>query len=345
MKSPSDTTLYVPAINKGGGPNQKAINQISAFVEGIRLETDRKQDEGTSGPSSPATRNQPSGAHGSDFPVDHLNPDVERAIIQAEKFKVNSAPPKGNVQFNFTPSMVDNDDDFFHIMCHVDRALREKIGRGEFIDLEKLLPKEGGGQSGEGKRMELITKNGQTYFSPVQDKTTRISGLQKWEQAFRVYGAIYSQAQPHMATEVWQYLYVINHAANSFHWDNVAHYDFMFRQLMAMKPGRSWVKTYHQGWSLAMTDPINKSNSALQAGNSRTSPEGGRSWRDKCCWRYNRNKCGKPAASCDWDHHCTYCSGWNHDYHNCRKRLNKAGGTGSTQSGKNQGHGSQGHSK
>ena len=33
------------------------------------------------------------------------------------------------------------DDDFFHITCHIDKALREKIERGDFVELEKLIQK------------------------------------------------------------------------------------------------------------------------------------------------------------------------------------------------------------
>ena len=35
---------------------------------------------------------------------------------------------------------LDDDDDFFHVSCHIDGALRLKIERGEFVELEKLIP-------------------------------------------------------------------------------------------------------------------------------------------------------------------------------------------------------------
>ena len=52
-------------------------------------------------------------------------------------------------------------------------------------------------------------------------------------------------------------------------------------------------------------------------------------WHDYCCWKFNRNKCNK--KECHYDHHCTYCGGWNHGYYNCRKRLR--GSTGSDNAG------------
>ena len=103
---------------------------------------------------------------------------------------------------------------------------------------------------------------------------------------------------------------------------------------MAVKPNRSWAKTYVQGWNLAMTDPINRFNkSGNGSGNhfpGQGTSTGQQSWKDNCCWRYNRNKCKKTASDWDWDHRCTYCGGWNHSFVNCRKCQKKeAGGRGS----------------
>ena len=97
-----------------------------------------------------------------------------------------------------------------------------------------------------------------TFFAPIQDKNTKITGICKWEQAFRVYVVIYSKANPHHASEIWQYVYVINLVAALYSWDNVAFYDQTFRQLMSIKPMRSWSKMYVQGWNLAVTEPLSK---------------------------------------------------------------------------------------
>ena len=107
-------------------------------------------------------------------------------------------------------------------------------------------------------------------------------------------------------------------------------YDMTFRQLMSSKLLRNWSKTYVQGWNLAMTDPIGKARSFQDARNGNASnssvaqSNGSRrdSWKDRCCWKYNRNKCNR-GNSCDWDHRCTYCGGWYHSFVNCRKCLKK----------------------
>ena len=75
-----------------------------------------------------------------------------------------------------------------------------KIAKGEFVDLEKLLPRDkvsSGGNQGiahDENKVELVSSGGHTYFKPVCE--TQISGLRKWEQAFRVYAAIYTEANP-----------------------------------------------------------------------------------------------------------------------------------------------------
>ena len=112
----------------------------------------------------------------------------------------------------------------------------------------------------EEKRIELVSRGGATFFTPVQDRDCKINSIRKWEQAFRIYVAIYTRANPERATEIWQYVYVINTAAMSYHWNNVAFYDCTFRQLMAFKPWRSWAKTYTQDWNLAMRDPISRNS-------------------------------------------------------------------------------------
>ena len=45
-----------------------------------------------------------------------------------------------------------SDDDFFHLTCHIEPCLIHRIEKGEFVELEKLLPKERlGGKTDEGR--------------------------------------------------------------------------------------------------------------------------------------------------------------------------------------------------
>ena len=150
-----------------------------------------------------------------------------------------------------------SDDDFFHLTCHIDPTLQGKI------DLDKLLPK---GKAGTGStsssedRFGWIQRDGGMFLVTVSSKDSRITGVHKWEQAFRVYATIYCGANPYRSKEIWQYVSVINSAASAYSWENVAGYDYTFRHLMAFNPKRSWAIMYNQMWNLCMRDPLPRNN-------------------------------------------------------------------------------------
>ena len=85
---------------------------------------------------------------------------AESAILQAERYKARIQQPNRGKEINFNnplpnPSRakcyddevkamryLDNEDDeFFHTTCHIDESIREKIAKGKFIELEKLIQK------------------------------------------------------------------------------------------------------------------------------------------------------------------------------------------------------------
>ena len=79
-----------------------------------------------------------------------------------------------------------SDDDFFHLTCHIEPSLIHKIENGEFVELEKLLPKERlGGKTEEG-RLEWVHRDGGTYLVPAL-KDSKIGSFRRWEQAFQAY--------------------------------------------------------------------------------------------------------------------------------------------------------------
>ena len=129
-------------------------------------------------------------------------------IIEAEKFKANVSAPQGKPDIKnslgFTKAemefkrLFDTDDDFFHVMCHIDESLKAKIVKGEYVDLEHLIPR---GRADNFRltnenHMEWVNVNGHPYLVPVQDKDCKINSIQRWEQAFRIYAAIYTAAHP-----------------------------------------------------------------------------------------------------------------------------------------------------
>ena len=288
--------------------------------------------------------------------------DAERAtelLLQAEKFKLRNkfvtdeglGPIDSEILFlrNF-----DQDDEFFHVTSQIDPSLKAKIERGEFVDLERLLPRDrfSSGIRGDDlnkQLFQLISQGTNSYLSPPSEPKhgNRITNVKKWDQAFRVFGAIYTQANPIRSSEIWQYVYVIHTAAASNPWDNVAFYDITFRELMASKPWRSWGKTYTQGWNMAFNSGgvhggghyVNNHSNGSNSSNNSHKNGNGKDWRDDCCWRFNKSRCNRPSNECRYDHRCTYCAMWNsHGYQVCRKRLGRSNGNSNAGKGGNGGY-------
>ena len=123
--------------------------------------------------------------------------------------------------------------------------MQQKIEKGEDVDLEKLLPKEKGMHLyNDFEKMEWVSSDAGMYLVPAK-KPNRINSFRCWDQVFRIYATIYCGVNPARAKEVWQYISVINTATSVYIWDNVYHYDIVFRQLMEFNPNCSWAITYN----------------------------------------------------------------------------------------------------
>ena len=344
--------------------NNNMIEQISSFIDKMKVQSKRRDsDAGRSqhSRSRSVQRELLSEEDDDDEEVDdntqHEDHEkrakavADKVIIESERFKAGLIAPKGTgTEFNFQLPMrvdsqielmrkFDNDDDFFLVSCHIDPLVKQKVERGEFVDLEKLLPKDkaaGGFSMSDDSRIRLCQEEGETFLAPVKS-APKINSIKKWDSAFRIYTTIFAGANPERGTELLQYAHIIHTAAANYPWENVAFYDFTFRHLMASKPWRSWAKTYTQGWNLALNSlsvSRNTSNGASTSYSNNNNNQKTRSfqqkekdWRDKCCWRYGKNKCAKSAKECNYDHRCKFCGGWNHSYTDCKKRNPKQGGS------------------
>ena len=199
-------------ISQGGQMRQNVQNvdklkdaelmlEISDFVEQMRIQQEEIEQQGQNveeveQPNRPKLRMNVPG-------LEEAQKQMEHAIIETEKFKaaVEVLPGRKNsfdhsslmeneinagniIESSVTASSVRQvgsgltDDDFFHMTCHIDSALKSKIERGDFVDLDKLLPKDFGFQSKISKnqetKLEWIQSKGSTYLVPVS-KASRIN--------------------------------------------------------------------------------------------------------------------------------------------------------------------------
>ena len=296
------------------------IAHISNFVDSIQM-------EGEQGQVYPST--SPQSARQLDPQFEATKDRADKQLLESEKFEEAIQPP-GMAIANLTQR---SDNQFFHLTCHIEDALKGKIERGEYVDLEKLIPRDG---SRNDQRLKWVHRDGATFLGPVGQKETKISSVKKWDQAFRVYATFYCGANPNRAREIWQYVDVIHTAVNSFAWDNVYNYDVTFRHLMEFNPSRSWAVTYNHMWNISLRDPVTRngyysSNShkggshfdiahsgQLQRQTSNKAKSGKRCKSDYC-WNWNRGLHCKYSPKCKFIEHCSYCDSGVHGLNTCPK--------------------------
>lgn len=97
--------------------------------------------------------------------------NAEKMVKDAGHSRVEILKPAcrgGNKSKHESSEYSDSDDEFFHSTAHVDQTLIEKIERGNFVDLAKLLPKEKVLHHTE--CLSVINKDGISYFIPAMKK-------------------------------------------------------------------------------------------------------------------------------------------------------------------------------
>ena len=266
-----------------------------------------------------------------DFMVD---PDdqADNMIRLSERKKAVTFPPAGEMnipnfdsnKFAFVAHM---DQDYTVVGAHVDEATQDRIIEGQYVDFSKLLPKDKILTEEEGNKMEIIIKNGKTFWMPVAE-TVAINMFNKWEQAFRVFSNIYTRAYPSRAGELIEYNHVIHSISLSFIWENVYAYDKDFHLHLARHPQRSWAIILQQAWSMRLRDRIirhDTPNSRQQHQQFNSSGENfnankSTSLTADYCRRFNKGKCNL-GKSCHYEHRCSYCNKFGHGVIVCRKLI------------------------
>ena len=206
-KAHSDTSLYAPAVViqgkqndtvVGGSPNmirridERDRQNFNEAVVADYLKRVRLHDFSGIGVQSERPEDSPntSKARNRDREPDNVQKarlDAEANIIAAEKYKASLAPTGtliNPVNISIPTNMFqDPDDDFFHTTCHIDASLKERIKRGEFVELEKLLQKKIKSDSSRNEqRLEICNRDGRAYLTPCADKDSKINGIGRWDQ-------------------------------------------------------------------------------------------------------------------------------------------------------------------
>ena len=121
---------------------------------------------------------------------------ITKLIKQAELSKAKLLRPSGE-QYDYS-----RDDDFYHFMAHIDKGLQEKIRKGEFIQLNKLLVRRKPILNQE-SRLDIVNRSGRSFLVPNNERELlSINSFKRWEETFHIYSGIYTMAHPHHANEI-----------------------------------------------------------------------------------------------------------------------------------------------
>lgn len=204
---------------------------------------------------------------------------------------------------------------------HIDKALKLKCMRGEFVDLERLLPRRKRSVR-ERKQLTLVSEEGGRPRFVEEDDGTVINSYRKWEAAFEVYASLYVRVNPGRADELYNYKHLIRDRANDYIWDNVYDYDIDFRDHMDEHPDRMWSEMLVKEWTRHMKVHLNPRNN-----NSNGASYPRAEWRDSndmaVCRRYNAGQCTY-GKSCKFAHKCKLCGKRGHGASICRRRSDKS---------------------
>ena len=234
IKSPSDTTIYAPALKRNGigivnrdigmaekggmirvgdmkfsghvlkqgldqhesvimqvalseGNGNQIDKTVEHFVEAVQIEHENRENC-----ELVMDRERRHASQQGDSGFQQAKDHADRALIEAEKFEATVAQPNGMYNLGDNnqvirqviehPGNMDNidglqsvipnigsgvsDDDFFHLTCHIEPSLIHKIENGEFVELEKLLPKDKFHRNEE-NRLEWMQRQGRTLLVPA----------------------------------------------------------------------------------------------------------------------------------------------------------------------------------
>ena len=207
----------------------------------------------------------------------------------------------------------------------VSLAVKEKVWKGEFVDLGGFARVELGAQ-GEQVSLSLV-QAGHSLQIKQDNRTPRVASIEQWTSAFLVFASIFVEKHAGRARELFKYMDIVRSIVRfgGYNWRT---YDTQFRLRQARQPLRSWAAIDAELWLTVATAQPRASlyasgrtqflpfRSAPGTGSASASAPGERrslsfSRRNNYCFAFNTGFCQR-GASCRYAHVCSKCSSASH---------------------------------
>lgn len=190
--------------------------------------------------------------------------------------------------------------EFDPLTVQLDNGTIEKIGRGAYVDLRRLIPRESIGDDVDEDDLHWVIQDGTPKLKKKSgSELLSVNEFRSWMTAFSAYSRIYTKANPAWGPETHQYILDIQEATVTYTWDSIYAYDKIFRMYMEKKPGHDWGTPYAKYWNKV----LKRKDHREQGGNRGQGGfyPGNRQQR-KTCWKYNKfGRCDR-GKDCEFEH-------------------------------------------
>ncbi len=203
---------------------------------------------------------------------------------------------------------------------NVPQTVKEKIWKGEFVELALLIKKDRKPDPVGFK----VEEDGGLLLQAKQEKD--IKDIFVWTTAFHILMAIVLEKESHRAIEMLRYIERVRCAARDFPGDRWVEYDRQARLKQARDPSRSWATFDGDLWLTILSVPAKNSSERATTSSNNTKADAspkpsqtGTKPKDaniKACVFFNREKCMRGSA-CQFEHRCSQCSSKLHPKTKC----------------------------
>ena len=210
----------------------------------------------------------------------------------------------------------------------VQLALKERIWKGEYVELGQLLKMDPSTRD-QSLVLAVDAAGGGLQLRP-QSRSPAIRSVEQWTSAMLVFISIYAERHASRARELLKYVSVVRTAAEcGYNWKD---YDVQFRLRHARQPHMSWAKVDTELWLLVATAQMRNFRTYSNGQSSVVSPQRGgrrqfyhnagriRSAGAGICFAFNSpsGRCTR-GKFCRYPHKCKRCGDSSHGAASCAK--------------------------